>query len=378
MKYLAIALLSCCLLSPVLSGAEGVELLKRKDGDRLILSVSNGSLLPMQVRLTGTLSGYQSDIPIPFLKVIPPHSTPDVALLSPVKGANRFSMQVAMEIWPGDPGRAPDTNVRYLFPWAHGLRHRVEQGYFGSFSHPSIHALDFDLAEGEAIHAARGGLVVTIESNFSRGGLDPDLLTKANHIEVLHDDGSIAHYGHLRRHGSARTIGERVQAGDLLGYCGHTGYGSGVHLHFELTRARAGAKPVSFPSAFVGPKGERILAEEGRWYWSIHPGKPFTPQATAQDLRPADFAAYAAAIPADGKIQLRKERREDRLLLYLQNGTEAPVALKITLELQNLERVGEEKKTVQCAARQEVFLGLFRIVKASESVQIGARFEESR
>ena len=53
-----------------------------------------------------------------------------------------------------------------------------------------------------------------------------------NYVAVAGDDGNIVYYCHLAER--SVTAGQRVNAGDVLGIMGTTGYSTGVHLHFEV------------------------------------------------------------------------------------------------------------------------------------------------
>jgi murein DD-endopeptidase MepM/ murein hydrolase activator NlpD len=70
-----------------------------------------------------------------------------------------------------------------------------------------------------------------------------------NAVYILHDDGSIAWYGHMKR-GSQTTkaIGERVAAGERLGVVGSSGSSTGPHLHLELYDAAG-----NLTDAYAGP-----------------------------------------------------------------------------------------------------------------------------
>lgn len=57
-----------------------------------------------------------------------------------------------------------------------------------------------------------------------------------NYVCVLGDDGNYLYYCHMAER--AVRVGERVEAGQLLGYMGRTGLATGNHLHFEVRTAK--------------------------------------------------------------------------------------------------------------------------------------------
>lgn len=62
--------------------------------------------------------------------------------------------------------------------------------------------------------------------------------TYGNRVWIEHDDGMWSHYAHMRNP-SLRNNGDRVAAGNPIGYIGDTGSASkGPHLHLELARSQ--------------------------------------------------------------------------------------------------------------------------------------------
>jgi len=53
-----------------------------------------------------------------------------------------------------------------------------------------------------------------------------------NRIEIQHNNGFISSYSHLSEF--KVEIGDEVMAGQVIGIIGSTGWGTGVHLHWEL------------------------------------------------------------------------------------------------------------------------------------------------
>ncbi|EKS00485.1 peptidase, M23 domain protein, partial [Leptospira mayottensis 200901122] len=56
---------------------------------------------------------------------------------------------------------------------------------------------------------------------------------------ILHKDGSIAEYAHLKHKGISVQIGQIVQTGERIGFSGNTGFSSAPHLHFHVLRHKA-------------------------------------------------------------------------------------------------------------------------------------------
>lgn len=71
----------------------------------------------------------------------------------------------------------------------------------------------------------------------------------ANYVIILHNDGSIARYLHLKRNSvTALPIGTAVAAGTVLGKVGSSGISTGPHLHFELRANNSVNAPVIDPN----------------------------------------------------------------------------------------------------------------------------------
>ena len=92
-------------------------------------------------------------------------------------------------------------------------------------------AMDNDRAE--VVAAAPGVILFKIDGNFDRQCRVNS--SQDNLIVVLHDDGLVAVYRHLKS-GSLTDarVGDRVEAGDFLGIVGSSGSSTAPHLHFEM------------------------------------------------------------------------------------------------------------------------------------------------
>jgi murein DD-endopeptidase MepM/ murein hydrolase activator NlpD len=166
-------------------------------------------------------------------------------------------------IW-GDYRSQPD-KATYALPLPLGKAFEVTQGNNGRYSHQHINAIDFDVAEGSEIFAAREGVVVSIQETFDRGGASAEYMDKANFVEVLHPDGTFALYGHLKLNGIVVLVGDQISRGQLIGYSGNTGYSTGPHLHFQVHRYTAEGLesiPVLFETEEEGP----VVVQAGYTY----------------------------------------------------------------------------------------------------------------
>ncbi len=162
--------------------------------------------------------------------------------------------------------------TEYELPFQAGFSSPILQGYRGKFSHNTeinLHALDFGMPRGTPILAARDGMVIASRSDMRSGGIDPSLLNSVdsggNLVMVLHDDGTVGHYYHMRCGSITLKKGDAVKAGDTIGLAGATGYSHPdyPHLHFVVRvpdqKNRFGRKTV--PTLFRTGTGVKLLKE---------------------------------------------------------------------------------------------------------------------
>jgi hypothetical protein len=99
--------------------------------------------------------------------------------------------------------------------------------------------IDIFAPEGTPIHAVTGGTVVQGFSN-SLGG---------NVVRIQGDDGRFYYYAHLKDGSSSHLeVGERVNAGQVIGGVGHTGDAAGTpnHLHLQVRENGEWLNPFDF------------------------------------------------------------------------------------------------------------------------------------
>jgi len=97
-----------------------------------------------------------------------------------------------------------------------------EQGWRNLWGTQNYHyGIDLACANGTKILSYNAGTVIVSTFHYSYG----------NYVVVDHGGGISTLYAHMSS--NAVAVGDYVQAGQLLGYCGLTGNTSGYHLHFE-------------------------------------------------------------------------------------------------------------------------------------------------
>lgn len=280
----------------------------------------------------------------------------------------------------GDPAEARhDDGYRYLFPFAHGTKYRVTQGYQGDFTHygENEYALDFDLEIGTPVHAARGGLVAEVKEDSRVGGPAARYGEHANYILIAHDDGSFANYVHLRPGGSIVEVGDRVAAGEHIGYSGNTGRSAGPHLHFDVRLPREDGTMQSIPVRFRGLDGRALSAEEGRYYYATHPGgEPFE-AVFGRDLRHADFESHEEVVPLNRQVEFRTEQVDATYIAYVRNGYDRAVDVTVTVAGRGVEATAELPRRLRIPAQTESFFTLVRPVPGARQIRYSLQVLEA-
>jgi len=113
----------------------------------------------------------------------------------------------------------PGANGWFIYPTGSS---RVSGWYFHDIRNPTHIGLDYGCRTGDPIYAADNGVVTIAGWNGGYGNL----------VEVTHGNGFVTRYAHLSE--IAVGCGQSVYQGQIVGYCGSTGWSTGAHLHFEV------------------------------------------------------------------------------------------------------------------------------------------------
>ncbi len=162
-------------------------------------------------------------------------TTKPVSTVKPVTPTTRPASTPTAPATIAPPANSP--GFRWPIPGApvvsgFGMRVQPVTGVY------QLHAgVDIWASEGTPIHAAAAGTVVSVGVHHGYG----------NAVIIDHGGGWGTVYAHQSQ--TAATVGQHVNAGDVIGYVGHTGLAAGPHLHFEI---RVNGDPVD-PLRYVRP-----------------------------------------------------------------------------------------------------------------------------
>ena len=185
-------------------------------------------------------------------RVLQGHERVNVLELQPINQYRKIWYDESFYWTPGSMRAVHQAKIVYQYPYAKGDYFRIVQGFGGGYSHrgSSKYAVDFAMPIGTPIHAARAGVVIDLVKKNSRGGANRKYAKYANYVVILHDDATTGEYYHLKKNGVAVELGERVKAGQKIGYSGNTGFSSLPHLHFAVYQAQPFGKSQSLPFVF--------------------------------------------------------------------------------------------------------------------------------
>lgn len=219
----------------------------------------------VEISLTDTFNVI-TEPALPTRVVIPGQTEQAVVGLAALDQRQGFSYRFQLSSVPGPPVATPLEGLLLYPPFPLGQSYPVSQGFNGDKTHnspDSQYAIDIVMPVGTTILAARAGLVMDVEQDFKQAGTNMEQFAdKANHVRILHDDGSMALYAHLDLASVSVRPGARVRSGQRIARSGNTGFSSGPHLHFALQQ-NTGMQMISLPFQFHQPGGTPTIPQQG-------------------------------------------------------------------------------------------------------------------
>lgn len=134
-------------------------------------------------------------------------------------------------------GQNPPSNAEWITPVS---GYRITSP-FGMRVHPVYkyqlmhNGIDMACDQGTPIYATRAGSVT--KAAYQAGGA-------GYYVSINHGDGFASIYMHMTRY--VVSAGQKVTAGQLIGYVGSTGVSTGPHLHFGISYAGTYVNPMAY------------------------------------------------------------------------------------------------------------------------------------
>lgn len=166
--------------------------------------------------------------------------------------------------------------VSLYLPYPAGTTYTVTQGNNGATSHHTQYgryAVDFGVPKDSSVVAAAAGTILRAKGGCSaytankscNGGL-------GNYMDVKHSDGRCSRYAHLASFKVSQ--GASVARGQRIALSGNSGWSTGPHLDFRVTRCDSTSIPFKFVE-YTGSYDDSVIF-----------GKRLTSKNTAPTTRP--------------------------------------------------------------------------------------------
>ncbi|MHC4091273.1 MAG: peptidoglycan DD-metalloendopeptidase family protein [Planctomycetota bacterium] len=149
----------------------------------------------------------------------------------------------------------------YILPYRVGTSCFVVQGNcsprhgdWTSHRGPGRYSYDFLMPIGTPVIAVRDGQVSLLEEGFTD---DDHGLDEGNYVVIMHDDETVAVYGHLTHDGVLVDINNRVKQGDTIALSGASGASEKPHLHLHVAHRSDpdSTLPITYRNTRPNPRG---------------------------------------------------------------------------------------------------------------------------
>ncbi len=221
-------------LSVVAAGQLNTRVFSEKKAKGFKVYVSNNEFCPVSLLVNFRAENLVSSRGSQKIFVIPANTEKFLLTeLNARDSTKRYSYSLEYQANYGDVNiQQYDKDYPYDLPYPKGKAFIVSQGYNGIFSHQNTNAIDFTMPEGTPILAAREGTVIKIEIRNTQSCSTEDCQKYNNYVMIMHPDGTIAVYNHIKYNGTTLKPGDKVVKGDVIAASGNTGWTNGPHLHF--------------------------------------------------------------------------------------------------------------------------------------------------
>lgn len=101
--------------------------------------------------------------------------------------------------------------------------------------------VDYSAPYGTPVHATADGKI--IKRGYEKGG--------GNFVKIRHPNGYETTYMHFSKFANGHKVGSYVKQGEIIGYVGSTGYATGPHVDYRVTKNGKYVNPLAFKAPAV-------------------------------------------------------------------------------------------------------------------------------
>lgn len=172
--------------------------------------------------------------------------------------------------------------------------HRMTLDFGNTYSDGSFHkGCDFtgntSVDDGyDYVVAIADGVVTSCQNGIKGVIKDTGTAGMGNYVYIEHENGYRSRYQHMKHGMVTVRKGDKVKAGQVIGYIGNTGNSTGRHLHFDI-------------SAPGKVSGGRYVSSQDRTYFDPAPFITGTKTLYKQTVKPKKSVTEVAKEIVDGK-----------------------------------------------------------------------------
>ncbi len=233
-----------------------------KDNRYSVVAIVEGPALPVTITLE-TGAAYENctpSTPFPVRRLLTKAGESVLLEVKQATAGQRWRCAYQFKTQLGDLDRKAPEDCSVGLPFRPTGAFEVIQGFDGALTHKDRvrHAIDFAMPEGTPVLAAREGVVTWIQDDAQDG-----TRTGGNLISVLHRDGTLTQYAHLKRGSVVVKEGQSISRGGVLAKSGSTNDTPiAPHLHFEVF-VNPGNERWTLPFTISLPGGSCRVPKEG-------------------------------------------------------------------------------------------------------------------
>ena len=247
---------------------QAVHVITEREGEATHFYVDNEEFGEITMTFEMRLKNLKGDTSFPYTATFPAQQRTEAFTVAPIKTGASWEYSYTNYYKLGSNCARHDDSCIYMLPYEPGQKFKVTQGYNGKYSHTGSnqYAIDWQMPEGTPVLAARAGIVVRVKDYSDRGGSSMAFDPYNNYVLIRHEDGTLAHYCHLKKGGCVVHPGQEVAAGQLIAHSGNTGFSTGPHLHLCIFKTKNGRERLSIPVHFRTATETATTLVSGRSY----------------------------------------------------------------------------------------------------------------